>query len=178
MTLPIHTCFRRHILGQKMTLPIHMCFRRDTLGQKMTLPIHMWFRRCLLTNIFLIFIRHFDQKLEVTLGVEVPTLEKVLVIVSPTIQSVWHWEIKINECDDGEWWLTCGSPYIHPFLPIIPKLSGAGNCSSSKVAVLKKDHRVIQSLQCCARKLAIGWGRNFAGHERCQTNKEGILRLG
>ena len=28
----------------------------------------------------------------------------LLIIVSPTIRSVGDWEIKINECDDGEWW--------------------------------------------------------------------------
>ena len=45
------------------------------------------------------------------------------------------------------------------------RMSSPGNCSSPTIAVLKNDHKVIQSLQCCTRKLAISCGRNWAGHD-------------
>ena len=65
--------------------------------------------------------------------------------------------------------------YTNPSL----KLVCLGSCSSPVIAIsFKNDHRVIRNLWCHTRKLAIGWGRNLAGHEGCRTEYQGILRLG
>jgi hypothetical protein len=59
-------------------------------------------------------------------------------------------------------------------------MSSPGNCSSPAITVLKNDHKVIRSLQCCTRKLAISCGRNWAGHGGCGTDNEGgsVMLLG